>query len=238
MGPAYNQVSWSSFKRILSESKNSHRLIYLADVSKQQLQDIVNFIYHGEVKIPEECLKSFMAVSEDLQIKGLLEAFVGEDAEPMTDQYLPNIFTEKEDEAEKNDKAKAQKAIFTVKKSIDSTEKTLTKCPPPFNFVKVEIQDKNTIKCDGGKMSSFETAVDINALIKPMVGRIEMGKHVCLTCRKKFPTKQSVERHAEVHLGLSQQCVVCDKIFNTRNTLATHYTKQHGGELASPWSMK
>ena len=156
----------------------------------------------------------------------------------MTDQYLPNIFKEKEDEAEKNDKAKAQKAIFTVKKSIDSTEKTLTKSPPPFNFVKVEIQDSSEMKCDGVKMSSFETDVDINALIKPMVERIEMGKYVCLTCRKQFPTKQSVERHAEVHLGLSQHCIVCDKIFNTRNTLATHYTKRHGGELASPRSMK
>ena len=115
------------FKRILSERKDSHCLIYLEDVSKQQLQNIVNFIYHGEVKIPEEYLKTFMAVSEDLQIKGLLEEFVGEDDEPMADQYLPNISTGKEEEAEKNDKAKAQKATFTEKKSIDSTEKTLTK---------------------------------------------------------------------------------------------------------------
>ena len=86
------------FKRILSESRDSHRLIYLVDVFKQQLKSIVNFIYHGEVKIPEEYLKSFMAVSEDLQIKDLLESFVGEDAEPMSGQY---IFTEKEEEAEK-----------------------------------------------------------------------------------------------------------------------------------------
>jgi DNA-directed RNA polymerase subunit RPC12/RpoP len=71
-----------------------------------------------------------------------------------------------------------------------------------------------------------------------MVGRTELGKYSCLTCGKQFDTKQSVERHAEVHLGLSHHCIVCDKIFNTRNTLATHYTKQHGGEVASPWAMK
>ena len=121
--------------------------------------------------------------------------------------------------------------------SIASTEKTSAKSPPPFDFVKVDIQDSSAMKFVGGKNTYFETDVDINALIKHMVGRIEMGKYVCHTCRKQFPTKQSVERHAEVHLGLSQNCVVCDKIFNTRNSLATHYTKRHGGELASPWSM-
>jgi hypothetical protein len=82
------------------------------------------------------------------------------------------------------------------------------------------------------------TFLDLNALVQTMVGRSPGGKYQCLTCGKPFEAKQSVERHAEIHLGLAHHCIVCDKVFNTRNTLATHYTKQHEGVVASPWAMK
>ena len=103
----------------------------------------MNFIYHGEVKIPEDYLQSFMAVSGDLQIQSLLEAFVGE-----ADKSLKNISTEKEKEDEKNNIAKSQKTIFAEKKLIGSTEKTSAKSHPPFYFVKAEIQDINAMKCE------------------------------------------------------------------------------------------
>lgn len=80
--------------------------------------------------------------------------------------------------------------------------------------------------------------LDINALVLQLIGRNDLGKFECLQCEKVFEAKQSCERHAEIHLGLSHNCIVCGKVFNTRNTLATHYTKQHGGEVASPWAMK
>ena len=80
--------------------------------------------------------------------------------------------------------------------------------------------------------------LDINAVIETMVGRNEDGKYECLACGKVFEAKQSAQRHAEIHLGLTHSCIVCQKVFKTRNTLATHYTKQHGGEVASPWTMK
>ena len=50
--------------------------------------------------------------------------------------------------------------------------------------------------------------------------------------------KYKVKRHAEVHLDMTHVCMVCDKVFNTRNTLATHYSKQHAGEVSTPWTMK
>ena len=85
----------------------------------------------------------------------------------------------------------------------------------------------------------INSTLDLNALIQTLVGRHEdSGKFCCLTCGKLFEAKQSVERHAEIHLGLSHHCIVCDKVFNTRNTLATHYTKQHPNEVATPWAMK
>ena len=75
-----------------------------------------------------------------------------------------------------------------------------------------------------------------------MIGRNPDGKYECLTCGKTFGTKQRVQIHAEVHMDLSLPCIVCRKMFKTRNSLATHYTKihggKHGGEIVSPWTMK
>ena len=89
------------------------------------------------------------------------------------------------------------------------------------------------------EVTLMKSVLDLNALIQTLVGRHEeTGKFCCLTCGKLFEAKQSVERHAEIHLGLSHHCIVCDKVFNTRNTLATHYTKQHPNEVATPWAMK
>ena len=106
--------------------------------------------------------------------------------------------------------------------------------------------DTNSISSAAGmstvsmKQYSYKNCtLDLNALIQTLVGRHEeSGKFCCLTCGKLFEAKQSVERHAEIHLGLSHHCIVCDKVFNTRNTLATHYTKQHPNEVATPWAMK
>ena len=94
--------------------------------------------------------------------------------------------------------------------------------------------------CERHRKDLFLTksVLDLNALIQTLVGKHESGKFCCLTCGKVFEAKQSVERHAEIHLGLSHHCIVCDKVFNTRNTLATHYTKQHPNEVATPWAMK
>ena len=75
-----------------------------------------------------------------------------------------------------------------------------------------------------------------------MISRNIEGQWECVNCGKIFGTKQRVQLHAESHLNLSHPCVVCQKMFKTRNSLATHYTKihggQHGGQIVSPWTMK
>ena len=84
--------------------------------------------------------------------------------------------------------------------------------------------------------------LDLGAVIETMIARGPDGKYECTTCGKSFGTRQKVEYHAEVHLNLSHPCIHCQKMFKTRNSLATHYTRihggQHGGQVTSPWTMK
>ena len=74
-------------------------------------------------------------------------------------------------------------------------------------------------------------------MIESMIRRDQFGKHECTTCGKFFDTKQRVKRHVEVHLSIANPCIVCEKVFRTRNALSTHYTRHHQ-EVVSPWTME
>ena len=66
------------FRRILTTRQHTHPMIYLEGVSKQDIENIVNFIFAGELEISQRNLSTFMSVAKDLQITGLIEAFVAE----------------------------------------------------------------------------------------------------------------------------------------------------------------
>merc|ERR1719222_1126542 len=51
----------------------AHPLLYLRGVKFQDLQSVLNFMYHGEVNVAQEELNSFLAVAEELRVKGLTQ---------------------------------------------------------------------------------------------------------------------------------------------------------------------
>ena len=61
------------FRNILRRNPHQHPLLYLKGVKYTELQSVLNFMYHGEVNVAQEDLNSFLAVAEDLRIKGLTQ---------------------------------------------------------------------------------------------------------------------------------------------------------------------
>jgi len=61
------------FRNILRRNPHQHPLLYLKGVKYSDLQSVLNFMYHGEVNVAQEELNSFLAVAEDLRIKGLTQ---------------------------------------------------------------------------------------------------------------------------------------------------------------------
>ena len=58
------------FRRILSNNAEKP-LLYLKGINKRELTAVLNFMYHGEVNVAEDSLNVFLAVAEELAIKGL-----------------------------------------------------------------------------------------------------------------------------------------------------------------------
>jgi len=61
------------FRSVLKQNPHQHPLLYLKGVQFTDLQAVLNFMYHGEVNVAQEELNSFLAVAEDLEVKGLTQ---------------------------------------------------------------------------------------------------------------------------------------------------------------------
>jgi len=61
------------FRNVLRRNPHSNPLLYLKGVKQADLKAILDFMYHGEVNVAQENLNSFLAVAEDLKVKGLTQ---------------------------------------------------------------------------------------------------------------------------------------------------------------------
>ena len=76
----------SFFKKVFADNRHSHPLLYLGGVNSVELELIVDYIYCGEVKVPQENLEKFLCAAEKFQLEGLND-LSGED--------VNNAFNEK-----------------------------------------------------------------------------------------------------------------------------------------------
>lgn len=63
----------SYFKQIFKENPCQHPVIIFKNFKFEDLNAIVNFMYHGEVNIFQEQLESFLITAELLEVKGLTD---------------------------------------------------------------------------------------------------------------------------------------------------------------------
>ena len=61
------------FRTVLRRHRHDHPLLYLKGVKYLDLVAVLNFMYHGEANVAQEELNSFLAVAEDLKVKGLTQ---------------------------------------------------------------------------------------------------------------------------------------------------------------------
>ena len=70
------------FQSILRRNKHSHPLIYMRGLKSEDLTAIIDFLYCGEANVFQENLDSFLAIAEELQLKGLTGKTNDSEVEP------------------------------------------------------------------------------------------------------------------------------------------------------------
>ena len=69
-------ASSSYFKKIFLRNIQSNILLCLEGTTKKDLENILDYIYHGEVQIFQEDLDRFLMIAQRLKLEGLLEESV------------------------------------------------------------------------------------------------------------------------------------------------------------------
>ena len=59
------------FEKILQRNKHPNPLIYLKGFQSKVLTSVLDFLYFGEANVNQEDLDSFLAVAEEIKLKGL-----------------------------------------------------------------------------------------------------------------------------------------------------------------------
>ena len=195
-------------QNLLKKNKHSHPLIYMRGMKSHDLLAIVDFLYCGEANVFQENLDSFLAVAEELQLKGLMKKCDGkldQEVFPTTDPEIQTKVT-----------TKIQRANVHTP-IIDS------------NTLERAIAIKGDISGDFSQLDAqIESMMDASQNLVSSGSR-KYRAHICKDCGKEG-MRNDIKKHIEAnHLeGLSFPCNLCEKSCRSRNALWMHKQRNHG----------
>ena len=204
------------FQAILKKNIHSHPLIYMRGMKSVDLVAMVDFLYSGEANVYQENLDSFLAIAEELQLKGL---------QGSTDQ---NELNEKELPPKPYQKYGANQNVSDTSTVTKESKSTILKGQR--DKVRKEENNALAIPVSGDLLQLDETVKSMMESSQNMFqdgNRRRQGKQ-CKVCGKEGRATD-IMRHIEAnHLeGVSIPCDHCDKICRSRNALHLHVSKQH-----------
>lgn len=202
-------------------------------------------MYHGEVNVAQEALNTFLAVAEDLKVKGLTQT----DKDQPTQASPVQIKRPLEAEAKPKPPKQQRNANYQriEAKEITPTIKTETpiiyECEPEFD-VPTELVEANFEAEPAGY--DFEQGYDDQSMQFHQEDRIEVEQHgvspqgmhnfsrnlqnkqiySCELCYKTFSNKNSLANHNKIHEGKTT-CPVCSKVFGSKSNLNVHIRNSH-----------
>ena len=187
------------FKTIFQETKQTQPILCLDGVSSSELQNVLDYVYEGEVKILQEDLDRFLNVAQRLKLEGLM----GND--------------------EDVDKAGAEN-MNQIEDKYAAIEEILTPEQQPTPRIKVKnnkIQTLTPNKTIALINDSFNLEEHKEKLKEQVITNDDRSIS-CKICGKTTPPNQkdlgkarsNMRNHVEIHFeGLSYPCPSCDKTF-------------------------
>ena len=203
------------FKTVLKKNKHSHPMIYMRGLKAKDLVAIIDFIYHGEAKICQEDLDGFLALAEELQLKGLAGS---QDLYSQTiEQPVKKTKTLKKEHIGKTFDVAKQ---ITYKNDVKESESI-------DNYKEISYELVST-----GKMlvhaDMDNLKVQINSMMEKVTDYEGETKWKCTACAKVIKCQRDMGRHIETHIeGVSYPCHLCGAVKRSSNALNVHVTRIH-----------
>ena len=199
------------FMELLRKNKHPHPLVYMRGIGYEDLVAIIDFLYFGEANVFQENLDSFLAVAEELRLKGL----TGE--------------SKRKENIEENNQQPINKQTKQVRKPSNQAFVSPSKESKPEldNFYRKDtVAEVNTAVYV--KLENLDE--QINSMIKDTdkVDATNRKIVVCTVCGNEGQ-RAFVVRHIEAkHItGVSHACDICGKAARSRHALKKHKSTNH-----------
>jgi len=200
------------------------------------LSALLSFMYQGEVSLPQEQLNSFLALAEELQVKGLVDSGKLEELEKVSSNGAQRRMIKTEHEPPE------KRFISNDTHPINHTVKTVQRVEPsvvgnisghesdPYNkYVSAE----NIVEHDGGNFDDYGNGDIIQDQLSTSAPTFSenisadgRNEWTCNLCGKVFHHPGSTSQHIAVHQGRTT-CSECGKVFNRISDMRTHSRNVH-----------
>lgn len=207
----------SFFKQIFLMNDTCPAWIYLKGVESLMLRFLLEFVYMGEVEVPEQSLAKFLETAHELKIKGL--AKYGGNSSRLTkeEQQQGPVWPEVKLEAE---------PIIEVPEQNLNLETELEDDEPK-QMVIAEDEHQVEAAPSEGRLFSAEVNAELDKQIEEILVKND-GVWSCKVCGKFANHKSKLKQHVETHIdGFSHPCNICGKSYRSRNVLRMHLSRDH-----------
>ena len=197
-------------KYLLKSNKHPHPLLYIRGVKNIELQNVIDYIYFGEVSIAQEDLNGFLVIAEDLKLKGLINTTPAtEYEEKPTFQNMPSTGPT------------GPVDMYDQQISSGPFENLLT----PLDEVAEQFEEDTGEEFNDTSENVDYSNNDYETVINSMMEKVNKLWH-CKVCGKEYTIKNktNLKKHVENNhaRGFIHTCGLCGKTFSTKSTLLYH----------------
>ena len=236
------------FKGILCQqteaSKHPNPYIYLRGVTYADLSSILDFIYNGEVNIAQNDLNSFLAVAEELQIKGLThqdnEKSPNSSSGDVPENSVASSKKRSSTAQEKFLEKKVRRLSPAPSTSIPHIAQPQSMTKPYVDHQKINIKDENETKNHNAFNQEFGVEDSNNSFDDSKVDDVEEVTEGTKDAKEVMDfllvfTDGVDENGKEIkHF----KCTLCNKQANDRSNMRRHMIVQHAKPINKPCPFK
>ena len=198
------------FLNLLKRNKHPHPLVYIKGLKYENLLSMMDFLYHGEANVYQENLDTFLAMADELQLKGLKKR-EEEEIETVSNRQIPQ-----ESETTNNLAATSKDKTTLQGLKNEASESQITETALALNNTSIDLVELDQ------KVKSMMTTSENR------IGKQQKHARICNVCGKE-DQMINIMRHIEAnHLtNILIPCNACGKPMKSRFTLLQHNRTHH-----------